>query len=163
MNGVRSLIGEYAHPYVYLDEAVIEQAGLDGVEESEAVAILLRECPGICAAITARVTRYAADRNRLVECRELHNFNAKRSGDLYVVLDSNAYVSEFDGPTVASNHCPPRNYDTFVPIFFVGSGFEAKSVSRSVTPYDIAPTLSARAGIKPPAGNLGNNLQEVLA
>ena len=162
LNGVQGLIGAYAHPYVYLDQAVIEQAGLDGAAVSEAVAILLRECPGVSAAITARDTRYATHRNSLVEGRVWHNYNAKRSGDVYIVLDSNVYVNEFDGLTVASNHGSPWNYDTFVPIFFVGSGIEAKSVSRSVTPYDIAPTLSARVGIKPPSGSLGRPLQEVV-
>lgn len=161
-DGVQGLIGEYAHPYVYLDQAVIKQAGLDSAAVSEAVATLVRECPGVSAAITARDTRYAADRNRLVQGRVWNNYNAKRSGDVYIVLDSNVYVNELDGLTVASNHGSPWNYDTYVPIFFVGNGIEADSVSRPVTPYDIAPTLSARVGIKPPSGSVGNPLQEVV-
>ena len=70
--------------------------------------------------------------------------------------------NELDGLTVASTHGSPWNYDTFVPIFFAGHGIKTDSVSRPVTPYDIAPTLSARVGIKPPSGSVGNALAEVV-
>jgi len=78
------------------------------------------------------------------------------------VHDSNVYVNHYDGLVVASNHGSPWNYDTFVPIVFVGSGIEAARVSKPVTPYDIAPTLSARLGIKPPSGSVGKPLSEVV-
>jgi arylsulfatase A-like enzyme len=35
-------------------------------------------------------------------------------------------------------------------------------VSRPVTPYDIAPTLAAYFGMKPPSGAIGAPLPEVL-
>jgi arylsulfatase A-like enzyme len=161
-NGVQGLVGEYAHPYIYLDHALLKQEGLDRVAVSEVVATLLRECPGVSTAVTARDTQYATDRNRLVESRVWHNYNARRSGDVYIVLDSNVYVNDFDGLTVASSHGSPWNYDTFVPIFFAGHGIEPASVNRPVTPYDIAPTLSARLGIKPPSGTVGEPLSEVV-
>jgi arylsulfatase A-like enzyme len=45
---------------------------------------------------------------------------------------------------------------------FAGAGLKPQSVSRPVTPYDIAPTLSARVGIKAPSGSVGQPLGEVL-
>jgi len=39
---------------------------------------------------------------------------------------------------------------------------QPKSISRMITPYDIAPTLAAYLGVKPPSGAIGNPLQEVL-
>lgn len=160
--GVQGLVGEYAHPYIYLDQAALKQAGLDSAAVSEAVATLVKECPGVSTAITAQDTRYATEHNSLVESRVRHNYNARRSGDVYVVHDSNVYVNHYDGLVVASNHGSPWNYDTFVPIVFVDSGIKAASVSRAVTPYDIAPTLSARLGIKPPSGSVGKPLPEVV-
>jgi len=49
-----------------------------------------------------------------------------------------------------------------VPIFFAGSGIGKKTVHRTVSPYDIAPTLAARLRIKPPSGAFGQPLVEAL-
>ena len=47
-------------------------------------------------------------------------------------------------------------------MIFAGAGLEARMVSRAVTPYDIAPTLSGLLGIRPPGAAIGNPLPEVL-
>jgi arylsulfatase A-like enzyme len=36
------------------------------------------------------------------------------------------------------------------------------TVSRTITPYDIAPTLAAYLGVKPPSAAIGQPLAEVL-
>ncbi len=159
---IEGLLGQYAHPYIYLDQAVLKQASVDGAAVAEAVAKLAAQCAGVSAAVTAKDTSDSPARNPVVERRVWNNYNARRSGDVYVVLDSNVYVNDFDGLVVAATHGSPWNYDTFVPIFFAGSGIGNAEVSRRVTPYDIAPTLSARLGIKPPSGSVGNPLEEVL-
>jgi hypothetical protein len=92
----------------------------------------------------------------------LHNHYPKRSGDVYVVFEPNVFISDFDGLTVAVTHGSPWTYDTYVPILFAGSGISAKRVNRAVTPYDIAATLAAYLGIKPPSGSIGKPLLEVL-
>jgi hypothetical protein len=69
----------------------------------------------------------------------LRNFHPKRSGDIYVVFEPNVFITDFDGLTVASTHGSPWRYDTFVPVMFAGSGLEAGTVSRPVTPCDVAP------------------------
>ena len=53
--------------------------------------------------------------------------------------------------------------DTYVPVIFAGAGVQAARVDRAVTPYDIAPTLSAYLSVKPPSGAVGSPLAEVLA
>ena len=159
---VEGLFGQYAHPYVYLDQSVLKQAGLDSAAVTESVAQLVEQCSGVSAAITAKDTIHSSARNPVLERRVWNNYNARRSGDVYVVLDSNVYVNDFDGLTVATTHGSPWNYDTFVPIFFLGKGIEDGEVSRRVSPYDIAPSLSARLGIRPPSGSVGNPLAEVL-
>lgn len=49
----------------------------------------------------------------------------------------------------------------FVPIVFAGNGVPAQRVSRPVETVDIAPTLSAYLGIKPPSGSPGKPPVEV--
>lgn len=72
------------------------------------------------------------------------------------------FINDFEGLIVASTHGSPWRYDTFVPVIFAGVGLPALTVSRSVTPYDISPTLAAYLGVKPPSGAIGKPLQEVL-
>ena len=72
------------------------------------------------------------------------------------------FINDFDGLTVSSTHGSPWRYDTFVPVIFAGNGLPAARVVRAVTPYDIAPTLSAYLGVKPPSGTVGAVLPEVL-
>ena len=73
-----------------------------------------------------------------------------------------AFINDFEGLIVASTHGSPWRYDTFVPVIFAGAGLPALTVSRSVTPYDISPTLAGYLGVKPPSGATGKPLQEVL-
>jgi hypothetical protein len=92
----------------------------------------------------------------------LRNFHPKRSGDVILVFEPNVFINDFDGLSVASTHGSPWRYDTFVPVMFAGDGLEPRTLSRPVTPYDIAPTLAARLGVKPPSGAIGEPLPEVL-
>ena len=92
----------------------------------------------------------------------LRNFHPKRSGDIYVVFEPNVFINERDGWTNASTHGSPWRYDTFVPVIFAGAGLSGVTVSRPVTPYDIAPTVAAYLGVKPPSGASGMPLPEVL-
>ena len=77
------------------------------------------------------------------------------------MFEPNVFINDFDGLVVASTHGLPWRYDTFVPVIFAGAGLPAVTVSRAVTPYDIAPTLAAYLGMKPPSGAIGMPLQEV--
>ena len=92
----------------------------------------------------------------------LRNFNPKRSGDIYLVFDPNRFINDFNGLKVAATHGSPWRYDTFVPIMFVGHGISERQINRRVETVDIAPTLSALLGVKPPSGSTGSPLLEVL-
>ena len=81
---------------------------------------------------------------------------------MYVVFEPNWFINDFDGLTVAATHGSPWQYDTYVPIVFAGAGLQHAVVSRKVYTVDIASTLSAFLGIKPPSGSQGNPLREVL-
>jgi hypothetical protein len=91
-----------------------------------------------------------------------NNFNASRSGDVYVVFAPNVFINDFDGLVVASTHGSPWQYDRHVPVIFAGAGVPAATVQRQVTPYAIAPTLAALLGVKPPSGAMGEVLPEVF-
>jgi len=65
-------------------------------------------------------------------------------------------------PALAAIHGSPWAYDTYVPIFFAGGKLEPQTISRRVSPVDIAPTIATYLGIKYPSGSVGTPLPEVL-
>jgi len=156
------LIEAFFQPYLYLNHGLIREQALNQAEVEQAVAEELRKFDGVAYAVSSAALRTGNVPNTLTMRSILHNFHARRSGDIYLVFESNVFINDFDGLTVASTHGSPWRYDTFVPVIFAGAGLPAMAVSRPVTPYDIAPTLAAYLGVKPPSGAIGSPLQEVL-
>ncbi|WP_455365616.1 alkaline phosphatase family protein [Kaarinaea lacus] len=156
------LIEAYFQPYVYLNQALIREKGLDQAEVERIVAEELMKFDGVAAAVSSIALRTASLPDTLLMRAILRNFHSKRSGDIYVVFEPNVFINDFDGLTVASTHGSPWRYDTFVPVMFAGANLQPESVSRPITPYDIAPTLAAYLGVKPPSGAIGNPLLEVI-
>ena len=156
------LIEAYFHPYLYLNHQVIDAKGLDRAAVEQAVAAELLKFDGVAYAVSSSALRTDALSDTLMTRSVLRNFHAKRSGDIYLVFEPNVFISDFDGLTVSSTHGSPWRYDTYVPVMFAGNGLPAARVVRAVTPYDIAPTLSAYLGVKPPSGAVGAVLPEVL-
>jgi hypothetical protein len=91
----------------------------------------------------------------------LRNFSPKRSGDIYIIYEPHWYATA-DGDAVLVNHGSPWRNDTFLPIVFAGSNVRAARVCRRVETVDIAATLAAYLGIKPPSGSTGKPLVEVM-
>ncbi|MDH4053214.1 MAG: alkaline phosphatase family protein, partial [Rubrivivax sp.] len=156
------LIEAYFQPYIYLNQRLIKEKGLDQAAIETVVAQELVKFPGVAAAVSSSALRSDRLADTLLNRAILRNFNLKRSGDIYVVFEPNVFINDFDGLTVASTHGSPWRYDTFVPVMFAGAGLKPATVSRAITPYDIAPTLSTYLGVKPPSAAVGNPLAEVL-
>ena len=156
------LIEAFFQPYVYLNRELIADKGLDQTQVEAAVAAELVRFDGVAAAVSSSALRGAnlpdTELNRAI----LSNFHSARSGDIYLVFGPNVFINDFDGLSVASTHGSPWRYDTHVPVIFAGGGLQPRMVSRAVTPYDIAPTLSGLLGIRQPAATVGNPLPEVL-
>jgi hypothetical protein len=92
----------------------------------------------------------------------LKNYSPKRSGDIFLVFQPHYFINDFDGMTVAASHGSPWSYDRFVPVVFAGGALKPQRIYRPIEPVDIAPTLSAVVGAKPPSGARGIPLVEVL-
>jgi hypothetical protein len=147
--------------YLYLNHDLIRENGLDQAEVEAAVAEELLKFDGVAAAVSSTALRNASLPDTLLMRAILKNFHSKRSGDIYVVFEPNVFITDFDGLAVASTHGSPWRYDTFVPVMFAGAGLKPGTVSRPITPYDVAPTLANVLGIKPPSGAIGNPLIEI--
>ena len=156
------LIEAFYQPYIYLNRELINQKGLDQAAVEQAVADELMKFEGVAAAIPGTALRSAELPDNMLNRAVLNNAHGKRSGDIYLAFKPDVFINDFDGLIVSSVHGSPWRYDTFVPVIFAGAGLKPMQVSRPVTPYDIAPTLAAFLGTKPPSGATGNPLPEVL-
>lgn len=158
----KELISGFEHPYVYLNNEIIKQHNLNVDEVSRAIAAELSKFKGVAYAVPSiDLVEGKMPDTRLYK-QILRNFNPKRSGDIYLVLEPQWFVNEFDGLTVASTHGSPWRYDTFVPIIFTGNGLAHDTVFKEVQTVDIALTLSKYLKIKAPSGATGAPLLEVL-
>jgi len=157
------LISGFNHPYIYLNNDILQKKKLDADEVSRAIAKELAKFKGVAFAVPSIDLIEGKMPDTRLYRQILRNFNPKRSGDIYLVLEPQWFVNEFDGLTVASTHGSPWRYDTFVPIIFAGNGLTAKTVFREVETVDIALTLSKYLRIKAPSGATGAPLVEVLS
>jgi len=80
----------------------------------------------------------------------------------YWFLHSTEEAEKMGIGSIAAIHGSPWAYDTFVPILFTGHGVPAQIIGRRVAPTDIAATVTAYLGVKPPSGSVGHVLTEVM-
>ena len=156
------LIETYSHPYLYFSAEVKSNSKIDQQALEAAVVEELMKFPGVSLAVSSTALRRGNVADTELMRAVKRNFHPKRSGDVFIVFEPNWFINDFDGLTVASTHGSPWNYDTYVPIVFAGAGLAPAVVDRRVLTVDIAATLAAYLGIKPPSGSVGNPLPEVL-
>ncbi|PMH42211.1 alkaline phosphatase, partial [Vibrio sp. 10N.286.49.B3] len=151
----------YAHPYIYLNHTVIKDKGVELEKLQNMMAEELMKVKGIAYAVTST----SIEKNRVPDTQIMtmvkNNYHPKRSGDIYIIYEPRSYINDMEGLTIASMHGSPWRYDTHVPIIFSGYSINSKNISREVTPYAIAPTLSNILGITQPSGSIGEVLPEV--
>ena len=156
------LIEKFVHPYLYLSAEVNKNLVIDRVALDHAISAELAAFKGVHSAISSKAIEQGQLDDNYVNQMVKNNFHPLRSGDFYVVFKPNWFINDFDGLTVASTHGSPWRYDTYVPVIFAGAGIEDNNIHRRINTVDIAPTLSAYLGIKPPSGAVGEVLFELF-
>jgi len=156
------LIERYAHPYIYLSQEVRQREPAEREAIERAVAVEVAKFPGVAIAVSSQALAMGNIPDMPLIRSILENFNPVRSGDVYLVFKPNWFINDFDGLSMSVVHGSPWRYDTFVPIVFAGAGITPKRVYRRVRTVDVAPTLAAVLGTKPPSGAAGGPLIEVL-
>lgn len=158
----QELIQSYRQPYVYLNREVIREKGLDPAVVEKAVVEELMKFEGVNLAVSSTALNEGKVPNTPVIQAVLRNFNPRRSGDIFLVFEPHCFINDFDGLTVACTHGAPWRYDTFVPVVFAGGKLTGQRVYRPIETVDVAPTLSAIVGAKPPSGARSGPLIEVM-
>ncbi|MCV6825935.1 MULTISPECIES: alkaline phosphatase family protein [Halocynthiibacter] len=158
----KELVQNFSNPYVYLNKDLISERDLDPLVVERAVSDELQKLPGIAYAVSSSDLRRGAFAKTKISDAVLANFNPDRSGDIYVVFEPHWFVADFDGLHVASAHGSPWTYDTHVPLIFSGKNIATKTIVRRVETVDVAPTIAAILGTKPPSGAVGDPLPEAM-
>jgi predicted AlkP superfamily pyrophosphatase or phosphodiesterase len=158
----KELIQSYRQPYVYLNREVIREKHLDQAVVEKAVVEELMKFEGVALAVSSTALSEGNLPNTPIIKSILRNYNPGRSGDIFVVFQQHYFINDFDGLTVAVTHGSPWRYDTFVPVVFAGGKLTGQRVYRTIETVDVAPTLAAIVGAKPPSGSRSGALPEVL-
>jgi len=157
-----------SHPYLYLNTQAMAEAGLDPAEVEAFVVEEVTKLPAIERAFSPADLETTSESDEDLADYVRRNRHPARSGQIHPVqppywfMHSTEEASKFGLDSLAAIHGSPWAYDRHVPIFFAGHGIPARKVSRPVGPHEIAPTLSAYLGVKPPSGSDGSVLKEVL-
>ncbi len=93
----------------------------------------------------------------MVGLRVRNGFNAARSGNVTVLLDP-YWIAGRNGTT----HGTTFDYDSHVPILFLGAQVRAGRYNANIIVNDIAPTLATMLDVETPSGSVGRVLDEML-
>ncbi|MBZ5600942.1 MAG: alkaline phosphatase family protein [Acidobacteriia bacterium] len=142
---------------LYLNQEQIAKLKLDPAEVERVAADAIAAEPHIARVYTRHdLASGNVQRDPIGNAMSLQFFGP-RSGDLFVLQDP-YYLSGATGTT----HGTPYNYDTHVPVIFMGAGIKPATYARRIAPNDIAPTLSTILGVNEPGGSVGHVLTELV-
>ncbi|MGA9648101.1 MULTISPECIES: alkaline phosphatase PafA [Pedobacter] len=86
-----------------------------------------------------------------------NGYNARRSGDLYYILDPNW----FNGSSTGTTHGNWNPYDAHIPLVFMGWGIKPGATNKTHYMTDISATLAALLHIQMPSGCVGEPITEI--
>lgn len=129
----------------------------DMPEEERIAADTIRALPHVFRVYTRTQLMNNAILEDPIGIRVRNGFNAARSGDLTVLLDPYWIISR-SGTT----HSAAWDYDTHVPVMFLGPQIKGGRYNANIMVNDIAPTLATMLDVETPSGSIGRVLDEML-
>jgi hypothetical protein len=142
----------------YLNTEVISQKKLDRAQVDSAAADALMALPHVARVYTREQLLLGNVREDSTGTRVMNGFYPSRSGDIFVLLEPYWLFGGGGGTT----HGTTFDYDTHVPVIFLGSGIKPGKYYGAITVNDIAPTLAALLGVEQPSGTAGRILSEMF-
>lgn len=158
--GVEKLVRKWSAPYFFLNYSAAEAKGITRSELENATARFLLNHKGIANAYTRSQFENGMIPNDRISRLMQRGWNKQLSGDVTVVVKPFWY---FGSTPSGTSHGTPYNYDTNVPLIFMGKPWiKAGAYSQYAEVVDIASTLSHLLRIRMPSGAEGRVLTETL-
>lgn len=160
--GPADWVGKFVKPYLYLNDAAIAASKADPAAVRRVAADALAAFDGVYAAYTSDQVAEGRLPGTDLANHIYNGFYPKRAGDVVVVTDTGWFTEQ---PAFEHNttHGTVYAYDTEVPLLLEGFGIKAGVHHESVSPADLAPTLSTLLGLVSPSACDGTVLDGVLA
>jgi len=144
-------------PAPYLDHTLIASKRLDLAQVRRDAADAVRQIPQIYRVYTRDQLASGTTLDDQIDRRVRAGFNSWRAGDLFIVIQP-YWLFEEKG----TSHGTPYNYDSHVPVIFMGPGIKGGQYHRRAAVNDIAPTLATLLEVETPSGSVGRVLEEAL-
>ncbi len=144
-------------PIPYLNYNLIRDKKLIPGEVERTAADAIRAQPHIFRVFTREQIMYGAAAQDRFSTRVRNGFYPSRSGDIVVVPDA-YWIYEAHG----TSHGTPFNYDTHVPVMFMGPNIAPGRYDEQIAVNDIAPTIATILEIEFPSGSVGRVLREMF-
>ncbi|MBI4890451.1 MAG: alkaline phosphatase family protein [Acidobacteria bacterium] len=144
-------------PAPYFDHALIASKKLDLEEVQSTAAAAVRKLPHIARVFLREEMRRGLAPSDFVGTRAQNGFFYLRASDLIVVPEP-YWLFEEKG----TSHGTPWNYDSHVPVIFMGPWIKSGKYANRIMVPDVAPTLSQILEVEPPSGAAGRVLTEIL-
>lgn len=166
--GERDTTARYVQTFsngeIYFDQYALRQDGIRPEEIERVAGEAALKVEGVARYFTrTQLMKGAVSLKDAIARRALHGYNPSRSGDVVVVQKENWYlVGDKTRNTPVATHGAPYSYDTHVPVIIMGRGVARGRYTKPATPADIAPTLAAILGVRPPSNAKGRVLAEAL-
>lgn len=144
-------------PAPYFNYQLIRERKLDLAEVQRVAADVVRSIPHIARVYTREQLKNGQILEDRIGRRVRNGFNNERGSDLFIVVEP-YWLFEERG----TSHGTPYNYDSHVPVIFMGRGIKAGQYNQPIAVNDIAPTLATFLAIETPSGAEGRVLDEML-
>ena len=154
--GDGEFIRSYDNYQLYLNHQTLKEKKIDFEEVTAVVRETLLPLDGVADVINLHELN-EANLNDYLKTLYQNGTHAKRSGDVQIVTEPG-----WIGGRTTATHGAPYNYDTHIPLLFMGWGIEAGETFGRTAVADTAPTLAALLKILEPSGNVGKVIEAVL-
>jgi hypothetical protein len=141
----------------YFNYKLMDEQGIDRAEAEDVVAAAMRQHPQVARVYTRQQILNGRPAYDTIDERVLRSFNPQRSGDLEIVLNP-YWIRGASGTT----HGSPYNYDSHIPLIFMGPGIKPGRYYKAAALNDAAPTIAVLLDIEMPSGSLGRILDEII-
>jgi predicted AlkP superfamily pyrophosphatase or phosphodiesterase len=142
----------------YFNRSLIQAKKLREAEVERIAARAAAAVPHVYRVYTRTQLLAGAEPSDAVSQRVSNGFYPARSGDLFVLYDP-YWISAAED----ASHGSVFDYDTHVPVIFLGPGVKRGMYDQNISPNDIAPTLATMLQIATPSGSTGRVLTEMLS
>ena len=154
---VKSAIFAIMNNQVIFDMDAIKDANADYKQIKQACVDYLVKQDGILNAVDIKNLNNATIPEE-IRTKLINGYNARRSGDIYYIIDAGWYPSLSPG----TGHSAWNPYDSHIPAVFMGWGVKPGKTNKQYYMTDIAPTISALLHIQEPSGSIGKVITELI-